>query len=84
MTEIAGKENEETEEDRLQGEVLITRLDFAHAIMADHYTTINDIECKKLVDSLFEAEEKYQHAHNAMIEFYNDEQLKDMPSYGTA
>ena len=84
MSEIAGKEDDETEEDKLHHSVLSARLDFAHAVMADHYATINDIECERLQESLYKAESDYQDAYNAMCRFYEDEQLKDTTAEGTA
>ena len=84
MSEIAGKEDEETEEDKVQGALIIARLDFAHKVVADHIVTINDIECKELEESLYKAESDYQDAYNAMCRFYEDEQLKDTQAEGTA
>ena len=84
MAEIAGKEDEKTEEGRLNEAIIYARLDFAQAIMADHYTTDNHIECDELRERVFETESTYQEAYNAMCKFYSDEDLKHTPAEGAA
>ena len=84
MSEIAGKEEDETEEEKLHIVVFFTRHAFAEAVIAYDYALSNDIKCKELGERVFKTESDYQEAYNAMCRFLEDEQLKDTQPEGTA